>query len=67
MEPVTRAVVEADLTELMSSAWECAEDLEAEIEAKYPSRNEQPVQERRYHRDMEPVLRFRAAYNKLEY
>lgn len=67
VEPVKRSVPLDDMTELMSAAWECAQDLEAELGDRYSSRDTQPVQQRRYDRDMEPVRRLRAVYEKLKY
>jgi len=42
----------------------CADDLEAEIAARYPDRR-WPSMQRRYERDMEPVTRLRAALEAL--
>ena len=45
---------------------ECADDLEAELDARYrPHDNIHPAMERRYDRDMEPVLRARALLGEL--
>lgn len=45
------------LSALMTASRECAEELAAEIDAKYPLRHEQPVQKRRHERDMQVVQR----------
>lgn len=39
---------------------ECAEDLAAEVEARYRDTRQYPEQERRHQRDIEPVLKARA-------
>jgi|GEM_PF-4354596 len=54
---VTIEVPLTALSALMAAARECAEELAAEIDAKYPSRHEQPVQMRRHDRDMQVVQR----------
>ncbi len=66
-DPVMRSVPEVELTKLMTAAWECAEDLEHELDARYPSRHEQPVQQRRYEQNMDVVRRLRHAYKTLEF
>lgn len=53
------------LTALLTAARECAEDLAAEIDAKYPSRDEQPVQKRRHERDMQVVQRVMDALGEI--
>ncbi len=64
-DTLMRTVPEAVLSDMMSAAWDMAEEFEAELDDRYRSRDEQPVQQRRYDRDMEAVRRFRAAYEKL--
>jgi len=56
----------ADLAELIAAAEECAGDLEAEIDGKYPNPDSHPIETRRYNRDMAPVIRLRAALAKLK-
>mgnify|MGYP000992371307 CR=1 FL=1 len=53
------------LCRIVEIARECAEDLTSEIDAKYPSRNEQPVQMRRHARDLDVVARLTAAIDRL--
>lgn len=53
----TIAVPLPALSALVSAARECAEELAAEVDAKYPARHEQPVQKRRHERDMQVVQR----------
>lgn len=54
-DPVTVQVPLDLLRVLLVRASECADDMEATISATYPSRHEQPVQQRRYDRDMSLV------------
>jgi len=53
------------LLALVAAARACADDLEAEIAARYPDRR-WPSMQRRYERDMEPVMQLRAALAALE-
>lgn len=58
------------LAEVRAAAIECADDLAAEIDAKYgigtaPPEAFHPVTIRQHCRDMEPVMRLRAALAKL--
>jgi len=52
------------LLAVADAARACADDLEAEIAARYPDRR-WPSMQRRYERDMEPVTRLRAALEAL--
>jgi hypothetical protein len=63
--PVTIHLPLANLLALARAAKECAEDLEADIDARYPARAEQPVQARRHERDMSPVKRAKEALSAL--
>jgi len=51
--------------ELADALKECADDLEAELKARYPIAHlAYPSQKLKYDRDMEPVLKARAALQK---
>ena len=52
-EPVTIAIERDQLAAFVRAARECAEDLQADIDARYPEaqRREQPSSERRWMRD----------------
>lgn len=68
MDEEKRVTIEVDLNyfnDLVDAALECADDLEVELQDRYPSRSEQPVQQRRFVRDMQPVLRLRVVAQKL--
>ena len=52
------------VSEIESLLWELCTDLENEIDARYPGRIEQPIQKRRYERDMDPCRRARAVLGK---
>jgi len=55
----------ASAPDLLAALEECASDLEAEIEARYPAETRKyPSEKRRYQRDMEPVRAARAAIDK---
>lgn len=58
LAPVTPASVVAALVEALA---ECADDLEAEIAARYAGADAYPSEARRRDRDMEPVIAARAA------
>ena len=64
--PVIEKVKRDDLRRLIELARECAEDLEAHISDQYQSRAEQPVQARRYERDMSAVRNLRHAISQIE-
>lgn len=50
---------------LVNLAWHCSEELEVELNDRYSSRDEQPVQMRRYQRDMGIVLELRNVIERL--
>ena len=55
----------ADRARLRALVTELADDLEAEINARYPEAwREYPSEQRRYERDMEPVRRARATTSR---
>ena len=54
------------IRELIVAAQECADDLQTELEDQYPSRNEQPVQMRRFSRDMQVVDRLKRAVQAVD-
>lgn len=57
----------ADVDALVRALRECADDLETEVNARYPAETRAyPSMEVKYQRDMEPVLRARAALTKWE-
>lgn len=56
---VTVTVRRDDLIALAKAAAEAADEIEAEVMDRYPSREHQPVQERRYWRDMQQVIELR--------
>jgi hypothetical protein len=66
MSPVTVKVQLDELRELITAAQECADDLQSEIEARFPSRLEQPVQMRRFCRDMAAVERAKRAIQAVD-
>lgn len=58
---------EAEVERLRALLRECAIGLEAEVEARYPAEaRKYPSEERRYRRDIEPVIRARAALGEGE-
>lgn len=59
--PVCKPVPVEWLEQLLRKAGECADEIEAEVNARYPSRGEQPVAARRYKRDMALVTEMRDA------
>jgi hypothetical protein len=66
MSPVTVQVQLDELRELITAAQECADDLQNEIERQYPSRLDQPVQMRRFCRDMAIVERARRSIQAVD-
>lgn len=48
-----------DIAQLRLALKDCADDLEAEIEARYANTKDHPAMKRRYDRDMETVRRAR--------
>lgn len=54
-----------DLVALCKKARECAQDLAAELQGRYPARDEQPVQKRRFDRDYQIVTDTFAAIDRL--
>lgn len=59
--PVRITIDEPILLALLKSAQECAEDLQAEIDAKYPTRTEHRAVMRRWAADSTPCEAVRAA------
>lgn len=55
-----------DLRELFTAALECAAALEGDIEFHYPSREVQPIEMRRFRRDMSVVIRVQRALLAME-
>lgn len=56
----------AKLIAVAEAAKDCAEDLAAELEAKYGKTRDYPSEQRRYERDMESVNAVRAALSELD-
>jgi hypothetical protein len=54
-----------DLRQLLALAVDAADEIEAELDAKYPSRESQPVQMRRYNRDMTLPNNLRSAVSQI--
>lgn len=52
--------------ELVEALRECADDLEASVEAYYANTKQYASEQRRYERDIEPVIKARAALSKAE-
>jgi hypothetical protein len=48
------------ISRLAAALRECADDLAAEIDARYPTREAYPSEMHRYQRDMDTVIRARA-------
>ena len=65
-EPVRRAIRVDLLREIIQAGTEVAEDLEAEIDARWHARAEQPVHARKHERDMATVRRLREALVALQ-
>lgn len=64
--PEIRMVPNQTFIDLCAAARECAEDLEAELQERYPehTRSKYPSEARRFERDMEPVRKVRTALSQ---
>jgi hypothetical protein len=64
-EPIKMPIQMDHLRELFKAAQDCADDLHAEVDAKYPDRETFTFQARRHARDMAVVHRVYSALNSI--